>query len=82
VKFQIFHRKTFHRLFLQTGCHQAAGIDFHRMISILGVYPHLLRRTGLHDLVIPIPIRIPTQIRTGAGYLCRKKLNTTVTSRF
>jgi hypothetical protein len=36
-------------------------IDFHRMISILGDYPHLLRRLGLvHDLIVPIPIRIAT----------------------
>ncbi len=37
-------------------------IDFHRMISILGDYPHLLRRLGLvHDLVIPIPTRTATK---------------------
>jgi len=36
-------------------------IDFHRMVSLLGDYPYLLRKLGLvHDLQIPIPAKIPT----------------------
>lgn len=35
---------------------QVPEIDFHRMVSLLGQYPGLMRRLGLvHDLEIPLP---------------------------
>ncbi len=55
--------KLFHKPFTEKRIQiPAPSIDFHRMVSLLGDYPHLLRLMGLvHDLEIPVPVRTASE---------------------